>query len=246
MIKNKLYNIIIDSDTKHGRRFDIFIQVLILLSITSFSLETLPEIDEEFSGYLNVFETISVIIFSIEYLLRLILTKSSIRYMFSFFGVIDLIAILPFYLSTGIDLRSIRLFRMLRLFKILKFAKYNKAISNMTTALNNIKKELLVFFIVTLCLLYVSAVGIYYFENPSQPEQFKSVFHSLWWSVTTLTTVGYGDMYPITVGGKIFSAIIIFIGLGVVAVPTGLLASALTKSINKKQIKNINNQGKVK
>ncbi len=234
MIKNKLYNIIIDSDTKHGRRFDIFIQVLILLSITSFSLETLPEIDEEFSGYLNVFETISVIIFSIEYLLRLILTKSSIRYMFSFFGVIDLIAILPFYLSTGIDLRSIRLFRMLRLFKILKFAKYNKAISNMTTALNNIKKELLVFFIVTLCLLYVSAVGIYYFENPSQPEQFKSVFHSLWWSVTTLTTVGYGDMYPITVGGKIFSAIIIFIGLGVVAVPTGLLASALTKSINKK------------
>jgi voltage-gated potassium channel len=234
MIKNKLYNIIIDSDTKHGRRFDIFIQVLILLSITSFSLETLPEIDEEFLGYLNVFETISVIIFSIEYLLRLILTKSSIRYMFSFFGVIDLIAILPFYLSTGIDLRSIRLFRMLRLFKILKLAKYNKAISNMTTALNNIKKELLVFFIVTLCLLYVSAVGIYYFENPSQPEQFKSVFHSLWWSVTTLTTVGYGDMYPITVGGKIFSAIIIFIGLGVVAVPTGLLASALTKSINKK------------
>ena len=112
MIKNKLYNIIIDSDTKHGRRFDIFIQVLILLSITSFSLETLPEIDEEFLGYLNVFETISVIIFSIEYLLRLILTKSSIRYMFSFFGVIDLIAILPFYLSTGIDLRSIRLFRM--------------------------------------------------------------------------------------------------------------------------------------
>jgi voltage-gated potassium channel len=231
--RDKLYRIVIDSDTKNGRRFDIFIQTLIFLSLISFSIETLPNLNEDFLGFLSVFETISVVIFSIEYILRVILTKSSIRYIFSFYGIIDLAAILPFYIASGIDLRSVRLFRMLRLFRILKLFKYSKSIKNMTTAFHSIKKELIIFFVVTLCLLYVSAVGIYYFENQAQPEQFKSVFHSLWWSVTTLTTVGYGDMYPITVGGRIFSTIIVFIGLGLVAVPTGLIASALTKSINK-------------
>ena len=230
-IKTQLYKIVIDSDTKYGRRFDIFIQLLIFLSLISFSIETLPDLDEDFVKFLSVFEMISVIIFSIEYILRIILTKSPINYIFSFYGLIDLVAILPFYISSGIDLRSVRLFRMMRLFRVLKLFKYNKSINNLKTAFNSIKKELIIFFIVTLCLLYVSAVGIYYFENPSQPEQFKSVFHSLWWSVTTLTTVGYGDMYPITTGGKIFSTIIVFIGLGLVAVPTGLLASALSKFI---------------
>tara|TARA_B100001287_G_scaffold87097_1_gene72916 strand:+ start:7343 stop:8050 length:708 start_codon:yes stop_codon:yes gene_type:complete len=230
-IKTQLYKIVIDSDTKYGRRFDIFIQLLIFLSLISFSIETLPDLDEDFVKFLSVFEMISVIIFSIEYILRIILTKSPINYIFSFYGLIDLVAILPFYISSGIDLRSVRLFRMMRLFRVLKLFKYNKSINNLKTAFNSIKKELIIFFIVTLCLLYVSAVGIYYFENPSQPEQFKSVFHSLWWSVTTLTTVGYGDMYPITAGGKIFSTIIVFIGLGLVAVPTGLLASALSKFI---------------
>ena len=232
-LRAKLHSIVIDSDTKNGRTFDLFIQTLIFLSLISFSIETLPNLDDNLLEFLSLFETISVIIFSVEYILRVILTKSSIRYILSFYGIIDLAAILPFYIASGIDLRSVRLFSMLRLFRILKLFKYSKSINNMTTAFNSIKKELIIFFVVTLCLLYVSAVGIYYFENQAQPEQFKSVFHSLWWSVTTLTTVGYGDMYPITVGGRIFSTIIVFIGLGLVAVPTGLIASALTKSINK-------------
>ncbi|MEI8704314.1 ion transporter [Pseudoalteromonas sp. B62] len=137
---------------------------------------------------------------------------------------------LPFYLSTGYDLRSIRIFRLLRLVRILKLFKYNQAIKRFHRALVIAKEELILFGFVAAIMLYLSAVGIYYCESDAQPEQFSSVFHSLWWSVTTLTTVGYGDMYPVTVGGKIFTFFILTIGLGIVAVPTGLLASALSEA----------------
>ena len=143
-------------------------------------------------------------------------------------------AILPFFLSSGIDLRSIRIFRLMRLFRILKLFKYSDALRRLSTAFKSIRSELVIFTVATLFLLNVSAVGIYYFENPAQPEEFKSIFHSLWWSVTTLTTVGYGDMYPVTFGGKIFATLIVYIGIGMVAVPTGLLASAFSESFNKK------------
>ena len=132
-------------------------------------------------------------------------------------------------------MRSIRIFRLFRLFRIFKLLKYNSAIDRVSDAFSSIKKELVVFGVATLFLLYVAAVGIYYCENPAQPEKFKSVFHSLWWSVTTLTTVGYGDMYPITVGGKLFTSLIVFIGMGMVAIPTGLLASAFSKTFQKEE-----------
>ena len=231
-----LRNIVIEGNNKNGRRFDLFIQSLILLSLISFSFETLPNLDSKTRELLRIFEVISVSIFSVEYLLRVILTKKPLSYIFSFFGIIDLLAILPFYLASGIDLRSIRLFRMFRLFRVFKLLKYNDAIDRVSLAFNSIKKELVVFAVATIFLLYVSAVGIYYCENPAQPEQFKSVFHSLWWAVTTLTTVGYGDMYPITVGGKLFTTFVVFIGMGMVAIPTGLLASAFSKTFNDKTI----------
>lgn len=232
-MKKKLYKIIIESDTRIGRFFDFFIQSLIILSLLSFSIETLPDIDHKYKSILNGFELFCVVIFSCEYILRFWLTKPRRSYLFSFYGIIDILAILPFYLTSGIDLRSIRIFRLFRLFRVLKLFKYNKAIHRITDAFKSIKNELIVFIVGTIFLLYVSAVGIYYFENPVQPEAFKSVFHSLWWAVTTLTTVGYGDMYPVTIGGKLFTTFIVFIGMGMVAVPTGLLASALSKTFNK-------------
>ena len=230
----KLRNIVIENNTKNGRCFDLFIQALILLSLVSFSFETLPNLDEGTKEMFNAFEIISVCIFSVEYLLRVFLSKNSYKYIFSFFGIIDLLAILPFYLASGIDLRSIRIFRLFRLFRVFKLLKYNDALDRVSDAFASVKKELVVFGVATIFLLYVAAVGIYYCENPSQPEQFKSVFHSLWWAVTTLTTVGYGDMYPITVGGKIFTTFVVFIGMGMVAIPTGLLASSFVKTFNDK------------
>ena len=229
----KLRNIVIENDTKYGRRFDLFTQALIILSLVSFSFETLPNLDDGIKELLNVFETISVCIFSAEYLLRVFLNKKPFKYIFSFFGIIDLLAILPFYLASGIDLRSVRIFRLFRLFRVFKLLQYNDALDRVSDAFSSVKKELVVFGVATIFMLYVAAVGIYYCENPAQPEQFKSVFHSLWWSVTTLTTVGYGDIYPITIGGKIFTTFVVFIGMGMVAIPTGLLASAFSKTFKE-------------
>lgn len=231
---DKLRDIVFETNSKSGRYFDLFIQALILLSLVSFSLETLPDLEEGTKELLHTFEIISVCIFSIEYLLRVFLTNKSFKYIFSFFGIIDLLAILPFYLASGIDLRSVRVFRLFRLFRVFKLLQYNDAIDRVSDAFASVKKELVVFGVGTIFLLYVAAVGIYYCENPAQPELFKSVFHSLWWAVTTLTTVGYGDMYPITVGGKIFTTFVVFIGMGMVAIPTGLLASAFSNTFSDK------------
>lgn len=231
-MKNILRKIIIETDTKQGKVFEVLIQSLIVLSLLSFSFETLPNLGEKYKVLLSSFKFICVVFFSIEYILRVWLTKPSKAYVFSFFGIIDLLAIIPFYFASGIELRSIRIFR---LFRILKFFKFSSAMDRLIEAFIAIKNELIIFGVGTIFLIYVSSVGIYYFENPVQPQVFKSVFHSLWWAVTTLTTVGYGDMYPITIGGKVFTTIIVFIGMGMVAVPTGLLASSLSKTISSKK-----------
>ena len=137
---------------------------------------------------------------------------------------------MPFYIASGLDLRAVRVFRLLRLFRILKLLRYSQAINRFHRAFIIAKEELILFTLVSLILLYLSAVGIYFFENAAQPEQFKSVFHSLWWAVATLTTVGYGDIFPITAGGRIFTFFVLMIGLGIVAVPAGLVASALSQA----------------
>jgi voltage-gated potassium channel len=210
-----------------GKIFTLVIQFLIVVSLISFSLDTLPDLSPTSIKYLNYIEVFTVSIFTLEYMLRIYVAEKKWRFIFSFYGLVDLIAILPFYIATGFDLRSVRLFRLLRIVRILKLLKYSQAINRFHRALSIAKEELILFAFISVTILYLSAVGIYYFEHVAQPDQFTSIFHSLWWSVTTLTTVGYGDMYPITAGGKIFTFFVLMIGLGIVVVPTGLVASAL-------------------
>lgn len=229
----QLKRIIEENDTTAGKAFDLFIQFLIVLSLASFSIETLPNLGKNTKWILNTTEVIIVAIFTLEYLLRLFVADKKLKFVFSFYALIDLIAILPFYVARGIDLRSIRVFRLFRLIRAFKIFRYSKAIQRFKNAFLEVKEELILFLVATGFLLFIAAVGIYYFENPAQPEQFKSIFHCLWWAVATLTTVGYGDIYPITAGGKIFTSFIVIIGLGIIAVPTGLLASALTKTIKE-------------
>lgn len=229
-LKQKLKSVIEDSSTKFGRWFDLGIQAFIILSLLAFSIETLPDLHPSARNFFKFFEIITVVIFTIEYFLRLWVADKKLKFVFSFYGLIDLLAILPFYLSFGIDLRSIRIFRLIRLFRIFKMFRFNQAIQHFSKAIRSIKEELILFFIISSFLLFLSSIGIYYFENTAQPDVFKSVFHSMWWAIATLTTVGYGDIYPITAGGKIFTSIMLLIGLGVIAVPTGLIASALTKT----------------
>ena len=229
--KVSLKQIIEQSNTVSGKVFDLTVQFLIILSLISFSIETLPNLSVEHVRILKWIEIFIVATFSIEYILRLIVADNKLKFIFSFYGLIDLFAILPFYIASGIDLRSIRVFRLLRLIMIFKIIRYSRAVKRFKDSFLAVKEELILFFITTLFLLYISAVGIYYFENTAQPENFKSIFHSLWWSVATLTTVGYGDVYPITIGGKIFTFFMLIIGLGIIAVPAGLFASALSQTV---------------
>ena len=237
-IYRKIKTIVEQHDSKAGRYFDIFIQSLILISIISFTIETIPDLPPAIISLLYYIEVISIIIFTIEYLTRIFISDNKLKFIFSFYGLIDLLAILPFYISSGIDLRSIRIFRLFRLIRIFKLFRYSKAINRYKHAFSLIKEELTIFLGATIFLLYIASVGIYYFESPVQPDKFSSVFHCMWWAVATLTTIGYGDMYPVTTGGKIFTSIIVLIGLGIVAVPTGLFASAITRSIKSEEDEN--------
>lgn len=225
---NQLKIIVLEDSSKGGRIFDLSIQALIILSTISFTIETLPGLSENISNTLVFFDAVVIVIFATEYLLRIILSENKKDYVFSFLGIIDFLAAIPVLLF-GLDLRFIRVFRLIRVFRTLKLFRYNESFKRLLKAIVSVKDELFIFIALSLLLLYVSAVGIYVFENEAQPEVFKSIIHSLWWALATLTTVGYGDIYPVTAGGKLFSALIIFIGIGIVAIPTGLIASALTK-----------------
>ena len=205
-------------------------QALIVVALVSFSIETLPGLTEAQRTILQWIETVTVLAFTAEYLLRLAVADNRLRFATSFFGIVDLLAILPFYLAIGVDLRSVRAFRLLRLFRIFKLARYNYAIRRFHRALLIAREEIILFSMVSAIVLYLAAVGIYYFEREAQPEQFASIFHSLWWAVATLTTVGYGDVYPVTAGGRCFTFVVLVVGLGIVSVPAGLVASALEKA----------------
>jgi len=212
-----------------NKYFIYLIQILIIVSLITFSWDTLPNNSIQVKYILHSIERIIITIFTLEYVANIITSKHRIRFIFSFFGLIDLLAILPFYISIGVDLRSIRIFRLFRLIRILKLFKHNKTLMRFQKTFAIIKEELILFNFISAIILYISAVGIYHFEHQAQPAQFKSIFHSLWWSLTTLTTVGYGDMYPITLGGRLFTVGVLFVGLGIISIPTSLISSALTQ-----------------
>ena len=230
MNKLKLKSIMEKTDNRAGFVFDSFIQVMVVLSLLAYSIETLPNLSAEVESFLHWFELCSVMVFTLEYLLRVYVATPCSKYIFSFFGVIDLLAVLPYFVGFSLDLRSMRAFRLLRLFRIFKFARYSSAAHRFHIALSIAREELVLFLCVTLILIFLAAVGIHHFESEAQPKTFGSVFHCLWWAVSTLTTVGYGDVYPITVGGKIFTFCILIVGLGFISVPAGLVASALSKA----------------
>ena len=215
--------------------FEKIIQILIVISLISFAFETLPNLSTTWQTVLKYTEIVIVLIFTIEYIIRISLCRPRLKYVFSFYGLIDLIAILPFFLATGIDIKSVRAFRLLRLLRFVKLLKYNAAIRRLKEALNDAKDELILSGLVAGILLYLASIGIYYFEGEAQPDSFGSVFHSMWWAVCSLTTVGYGDVKPITVGGKIFTGVVLIIGVGIVAMPTAILASSFNNAKKKEK-----------
>ncbi|WP_304608559.1 ion transporter [Inquilinus sp. Marseille-Q2685] len=216
-----------------GHRVELGLHALILYSALSMGVETLPHLPGWAQTALSVSEAAVVAVFTLEYLLRLATAPAPGAYARSFFGIVDLLAIAPFYLGLvfigfGLDLRAGRALRVLRLVRLLKLARYTSAVDRLIAAWRAVKEEVVVFGMAAIIVLYVCALVIWQFEHDAQPEAFGSVFDAMWWAAVTLTTVGYGDVTPVTAVGRIFTVLMLFVALGIIAIPTGLVASALS------------------
>ena len=213
-----------------GRKLDLLMVALVIASVIVMILETMPELSRLRRAFLTI-EVIFVVIFIVEYAVRVFVSRPRRAYIFSFYGIIDLLAILPMLLlPTASGVRVVRLLRVFRLMRLFKLSRYTGAIRLFQVALWDIKEELVLFMVFTMMVVLALAFGIYHFENPVQPEFFRSVPASLWWAIVSLTSVGYGDAYPITTGGKIFTSFMLLLGMGVVSVPSALLAASLSKA----------------
>lgn len=232
----------------YNEYFIKFIYALIVLNVIALILESYEELNSKYSHIFYYFELFSVGIFTIEYFVRIWVSdktkedkKERLNFAFSTLGIIDLIAILPFYLPFifPIDLRIVRILRLFRLLRIFKLSRYSKSLKTIRSIFKEVKSELSITVFVTFVLMILSSTLMYYIEHDDQPEQFASIGDAFWWSIATLTTVGYGDVYPVTGMGKLLSGIIALIGIGFVALPTGIISSAFIEKIQseKKQKK---------
>jgi len=213
---------------KTSHIFNLTVQCMILLSLAAITINTVTDLHPHVRILCNTIENIALVFFLSEYALRVYASEPRRNYVLSFWGIIDFLAVFPSLILTGSNSTALRALRLLRLLRILKLGRYSKALQRLASAFMKIKYDFLVFFYISAIVFFIAATGIYVFENEAQPEAFPSIPASLWWAVATLTTVGYGDTYPITAGGKIFTFIILMIGLGLVAIPAGLVAAALS------------------
>lgn len=210
-----------------GRGIAIALQLLIIVSAVAIALETVQSLPPMVRQVLLIVEYSVLAIFTAEYLLRLACSPKPLRYAVSFWGIVDFLSIVPAILFLVPDAQSIRSLRLLRLIRLLKLFHASHALDRLARAFQKNRDELWIFSFIALVVLYLSAVGIYHFEHQAQPDTFGSIPACLWWSLATLTTVGYGDVYPITLAGRAFTGIVLLVGLGVIAVPAGLITSAL-------------------
>ncbi|MBA7517713.1 hypothetical protein ES705_09767 [subsurface metagenome] len=250
-IKKRTYEILekaLPGDVQ-SRIFDIFIMTLIILNIIAVVLGTVKNLAAQYHAFFKTFEIFSVLVFTIEYTLRLWSCTTDQKYKDSIKGrlrfastplvIVDLIAILPFYLPMIIplDLRFIRILRLFRMFRMFKMGRYSESMKTLGNVLKAKKEELLITVSAVIVLLIVVSSIMYFVENEAQPEAFSSIPAAMWWGVATLTTVGYGDVYPVTVLGKFLGAIIALLGIGMFALPAGILGGGFVEEIQKRREK---------
>ncbi len=231
------------------RGFNIFIISLIILNVFAVALETVQEISEIYARPFRVFEWFSIVVFTIEYVLRVWTCtlkpkfaapiKGRLRYMFTPSAVIDLMVVVPFYLPFffDLDLRFLRVLRLFRLFTLFKMARYSKSLHLFKMVLRDTRQELLIVLAVTMGMLVFASGVIYFIENKAQPEAFSSIPAAMWWAVSTMTTVGYGDVYPITTVGKFFGGFISILGLGTFGLPVGIIAYGFIEELQKQKMR---------
>lgn len=232
----KLHEVIFEADTPAGKWFDVLLILSILVSVVMVMLDSVSAIQKTYGPFLLAGEWFFTILFTIEYVLRLLSVGRPLAYATSFFGVVDLLAILPTYLSIIIPgaqyLLVIRILRVLRIFRILKLVQYLGEARLLTQALRASRRKITVFLFVVLTMVTIFGSLIYLIEDPK--DGFTSIPKSIYWSIVTLTTVGYGDISPKTNLGQLLSALIMIIGYGIIAVPTGIVTVELAQAFKKK------------
>lgn len=235
--KFKLHEIIYGTHTPAGKLFDIALLVVILYSVIIVMLESIPRYDVKYHTYLDISEWVVTILFTIEYILRIICIKKPKKYIFSFFGVIDFLSTIPKYLSFIVGgsqyFTAFRALRLLRVFRILKLVRYIGESNNLLRALKASKTKIFVFVFFVLIVSVLLGTIMYLVEGPE--HGFNSIPHSVYWTIVTLTTVGYGDISPETGLGQLIATFIMIVGYGIIAVPTGIVSAEYVT--NKKRRK---------
>lgn len=233
--QDKLYIIIFEADTKAGKTFDIALLILIIISIISISMESIASINQVYNVTLSYIEWIITIVFTIEYFTRIVIVKDKSKYLLSFYGIIDLLAILPTYLSLFIPGTQfalvLRIFRLLRVFRILSLGRYVGESYVLWNALKASKYKIIVFLEGVLVVVVIVGTMMYLIEG--EGSGFDSIPHAIYWSIVTLTTVGFGDIAPITPLGRFVASFLMLLGYGVIAVPTGIVSAELSRPKSK-------------
>ncbi len=232
--KIKLHDLIYEADTKQGILFDIILILTILLSIVLVMLESIKDFDKEYHNFLNISEWVITILFTVEYIARIITIKKPASYIFSFYGIVDFLATIPKYISLIFGgahaLVALRALRLLRVFRILKLARYLVASTKLITALKASRIKIAVFLFSVIVLTIILGTVMYLIEGPE--NGFTSIPYSMYWAIVTLTTVGYGDLAPHTPFGQFIASIVMILGYGIIAVPTGIVTSEITRVDN--------------
>jgi len=236
--KKKIAEIIFGTDTREGKLFDLILLWAILISVIAMMLESVHEIEVEYGQILKYIEWFFTLLFSIEYIARIYSARNKTKYIFSFFGIIDLLSILPtligFFLTGTHFLAVIRAVRLLRVFRILKLARYMDAANILTRAIRDSRAKITVFLGVVVSIVFIIGTLMYLIEGGA--GGFNSIPRSIYWAIVTLTTVGFGDITPTTVLGQLLASVLMIVGYGIIAVPTGIVTSEIVKGQRKEKL----------
>lgn len=231
-LKNRLYEVIYEADTKAGKTFDVTLLILIVASVVLVMLESVPSIDALYHTQLDIAEWIITILFSIEYVLRILIVERPFKYMVSFYGVVDLLSIIPKYISLLVGgaqgLAVLRAIRLLRVFRVLKLTRFIGESRYLLLALRRSRPKVLVFLFTVVVLCIILGSVMYLVEGDE--GGFTSIPRSVYWCIVTMTTVGYGDIAPITPLGQVVASAIMIMGYGIIAVPTGIIGVEIAQA----------------
>lgn len=242
-LKEKIFDVIFEADTPDGKVFDVSLLVLILASVIIVMLESVEEYDKKYGDILHTLDWVITGLFSIEYFLRIWVLKKPWNYIKSFYGIVDLLSILPMYLSLFIVgsnvLETIRALRLLRVFKVLRVSNYLVEAETLTKSMKASRDKILVFLGTVSILVVIVGAFMYFLEGTVYGNtNFDSIPRSIYWAIVTVTTVGYGDITPISTLGQFFSAILMILGYGILAVPTGIVSAEMVNSQGYKKLDN--------